>query len=60
MGLLLGELTDIASLGQCVNYQDSKPHTLTDVIWYHLHVESKKKKRDTNELIYKTEIDSQT
>ena len=26
-------------------------------IWYHLHVESKK--HDTNELIYKTEIDSQ-
>ena len=26
----------------------------------HLYVESKKKKRDTNELIYKAEIDSQT
>ena len=25
----------------------------TSIIWYHLHVESKKK--DTNELIYKTE-----
>ena len=28
-------------------------------IWYHLHVESKKKKNKVNELIYKTEIDSQ-
>ena len=27
-------------------------------MWYHLHVESKK--NDTNELIYKTEIDLQT
>ena len=32
--------------------------TKTNVIWYHLYVESKKK--DMNELIYKTEIDSQT
>ena len=30
----------------------------TNNIWYHLHVESKK--NDTNELTYKTEIDSQT
>ena len=30
----------------------------TNIIWYHLYVESKK--NDTNELIYKTEIDSQT
>ena len=29
----------------------------TSIIWYHLFVESK---NDTNELIYKTEIDSQT
>ena len=29
----------------------------TNTIWYHLHVESK---NDTNELIYKTETDSQT
>ena len=31
----------------------------TNTICYHLYVESKRKK-DTNELIYKTEIDSQT
>ena len=31
----------------------------TNVI-YRLYVESKKKKNDTNELIHKTEIDSQT
>ena len=30
----------------------------TNIIWYHLYVESKKK--GTNELIYKTEVDSQT
>ena len=30
----------------------------TNVIWKHLYVESRKK--DTNEFIYKTEIDSQT
>ena len=30
----------------------------TNIIWYHLHVELKKK--DKNELIYKTETDSQT
>ena len=30
----------------------------TNIIWYHLYVESKK--NDTNELIYKTELDSQT
>ena len=30
----------------------------TNIIWYHLYVESKK--NDTNELSYKTEIDSQT
>ena len=30
----------------------------TNVIWYHLYVESKKS--DTNEPIYKPEIDSQT
>ena len=29
-----------------------------NIIWYHLYVESLKS--DTNELIYKTEIDSQT
>ena len=33
--------------------------TKINVIWYYLYVESKKKK-DTNELIYKTETDSQT
>ena len=27
----------------------------TNVIWYHLYVESKKKRNSTNELIYKTE-----
>ena len=31
----------------------------TNIIWYHLYVESKKK-NDTNELIYKTEMDSHT
>ena len=31
----------------------------TNTVWDHLHVESKKKKKnDTNEPIYKTEIDS--
>ena len=29
----------------------------TNIVWYHFHVDSKK--NDTNELIYKTEIDSQ-
>ena len=32
----------------------------TNVLRYHLHVESKKKKKSTNELLYKTEIDSQS
>ena len=32
-------------------------HMKTNIIWYHLYVESKKS--DTNELIYETEIDSQ-
>ena len=32
--------------------------TETSIIWYHLHVKSKK--NDTNEFIYKTEADSQT
>ena len=32
--------------------------TKTNIIWYHSYVESKKD--DTNELIYKTEIDLQT
>ena len=31
--------------------------TKTNIIWYHLYVESKKK--GTNELIYKTEIELQ-
>ena len=31
--------------------------TKTNTIWYHLYMESKS---DTNELIYGTEIDSQT
>ena len=33
------------------------PHGLQDA--YHLYVESKKKKKSTNEHIYKTEINSQ-
>ena len=33
--------------------------TKTNIIWYHLYMKSKKKK-DTNELICKTETDSQT
>ena len=32
--------------------------TNKNIIWYHLYVESKK--NDINELIYETEIDSQT
>ena len=32
--------------------------TKTNIIWFHVYVESKK--NDTNELIYKTEINSQT
>ena len=31
----------------------------TNILWYHLYVESEKK-NDTKDLIYKTEIDSQT
>ena len=31
----------------------------TNIIWYHLFVESKKKKYMMNELTYKTEIDSE-
>ena len=30
----------------------------TSIIWYHLYVKSKK--NDTDELIYKSEVDSQT
>ena len=36
----------------------SKSDRKTNIIWYHLRVKSKKKKNDTNEFIYKTEIDS--
>ena len=32
----------------------------TNIIWYHLYAESKKKKKDTFEIIYKTETDSHT
>ena len=32
----------------------------TNVIQYCIHVETKKKKKDTNEFIHKTETDSQT
>jgi len=31
-----------------------------NIMQYHLYVESKKKKKDTKELMYETEIDSQT
>ena len=31
-----------------------------NIIWYHLYVESKKKKKDTNDLMCTTETDSQT
>ena len=31
----------------------------TNIIWYQLYVESKKKKNGTSEPIYKTEIESQ-
>ena len=34
--------------------------TDTKTIWYHLFAESLKKKKDTNELIYKTETKLQT
>ena len=36
--------------------------TKTNITWYHLYVESKKRERDThtNDLIYKTEIEPQT
>ena len=37
----------------------SKSDRERQITWYHLYAESKKKK-DTNELIYKTETDSQT
>jgi len=30
-----------------------------NIVWYPLYVESKQKKKDTNELIYKTETESQ-
>ena len=36
----------------------SKSDRESDIMWYHLYVESKK--NDTDKLIYKTEIDSQT
>ena len=38
--------------------QSEVSQTKTNIIWYHFHVDSKK--NDTNELTYKTEIDSQT
>ena len=38
--------------------KQSKPDRETNIIWYHVYVESKK--NDTTELVYKTEIDSQT
>ena len=38
--------------------QSEVSQTKTNVIWYHLYVESKK--NDTNQLTYKTETDSQT
>ena len=41
-----------------INILREVSQTKTNIIWYHLHVESKK--NDTNELIYKTEIDSKT
>ena len=37
--------------------QSAASQRKTNIICYHLHVKSK---NDTNELIYKTEIDSQT
>ena len=30
---------------------------MTNTLWYHLCVKTKNKKKDTNELIHKTEID---
>ena len=36
----------------------SKPGRKINILWYHLYVESLQ--NDTNELIYKTEIDSKT
>ena len=40
------------------DYHMKRSQRKTNIIWYHLYVESEK--NDTNELIYKTEIDSQT
>ena len=34
--------------------------TETNIIWHHLYVELKKNEKQKNELIYKTEIGSQT
>ena len=33
-------------------------HTKRNIICYHLNVKTKKKKNDTNEVIYKTETDT--
>ena len=37
------------------DYQTNWSKPKTNIIWYHLHVESKK--NDTNEIIYKIHID---
>ena len=40
--------------------QSEVSHRKINIIWHHLYVKYKKKKTDTNELIYKAETDSQT
>ena len=42
---------------QHVDYHTKWSETKTNIIWYHLYVELKE--NDTNELIFKTEADSQ-
>ena len=32
----------------------------TNITWHHLYTETNKQKKDSNELIFKTETDSQT
>ena len=47
-----------SNMDELRDYHTNWSQTKTNIIWYHLYGESKK--NDTNELIYKTEIDSQT
>ena len=59
-GILLSHKKELNN-AICSNMNEPRDYhtkTKTNIIWYCLYVESKKK--DTNELIYKTERDSQT